>query len=230
MLVVLLQRYVYGRPLELKRQPAIRNAVLSILDTLVEAGSAAAFRMRDDFVTGAHTRRDRAGVRRDSRADQADRSDGIAAVARAGAGAHVAGAADCAVITGFNREQNARVGTLPIWPSGFCPRQTSLAECGTERWRLQTWLGIPADTQSESPRADFRDHRNHQPDADRLWRLFSLVLPGRAGIQQEFERIDGLLRSGELKPFLIDRGIGLRNPAHLRRSGQRRFLRRAEQG
>jgi hypothetical protein len=26
------------------------------------------------------------------------------------------------------------------------PRQTSLAECGTERWRLQTWLGTPANT------------------------------------------------------------------------------------
>jgi len=51
MLVVLLQRHVYGRPLELKRDPVIRNAVLRLLDILVEAGSAAAFRMRDDFVT-----------------------------------------------------------------------------------------------------------------------------------------------------------------------------------
>ena len=51
MLEVLLQRYVYGRPLELKRDNRIRDAVLFILDCLVEAGSSAAFRMRDDFVT-----------------------------------------------------------------------------------------------------------------------------------------------------------------------------------
>jgi hypothetical protein len=50
-LEVLLQRYVYGRPLELKRDTRIREAVLFILDCLVESGSSAAFRMRDDFVT-----------------------------------------------------------------------------------------------------------------------------------------------------------------------------------
>lgn len=48
---VLLQRHVYGRPLELKRHRDIREGVLVILDFLVEAGSSAAFRMRDDFVT-----------------------------------------------------------------------------------------------------------------------------------------------------------------------------------
>lgn len=53
MLEVLLQRHVYGRPLELKGAPRIREAVLFILDTLVETGSSAAFRMRDDFVTPA---------------------------------------------------------------------------------------------------------------------------------------------------------------------------------
>ncbi|OFW42696.1 MAG: hypothetical protein A3J29_10420 [Acidobacteria bacterium RIFCSPLOWO2_12_FULL_67_14b] len=53
LLEVLLQRHVYGRPLELKRDPAIRQAVLFLLDTLVENGSSAAFRMRDDFVTPA---------------------------------------------------------------------------------------------------------------------------------------------------------------------------------
>jgi hypothetical protein len=53
MLEVLLQRYVYGRPLELKRDTAIREAVLDLLDALVEGGSSAAFRMRDDFVTPA---------------------------------------------------------------------------------------------------------------------------------------------------------------------------------
>ena len=52
-LEVLLQRYVYGRPLELKRDTRIRDAVLFMLDCLVEAGSSAAFRMRDDFVTPA---------------------------------------------------------------------------------------------------------------------------------------------------------------------------------
>ena len=52
-LEVVLQRYVYGRPVELKRDDLIRNAVLFILDCLVEAGSSAAFRMRDDFVTPA---------------------------------------------------------------------------------------------------------------------------------------------------------------------------------
>ena len=51
MLEVLLQRHVYGRPLELKQDTVIRNAVLDLLDILVEQGSSAAFRMRDDFVT-----------------------------------------------------------------------------------------------------------------------------------------------------------------------------------
>ena len=52
-LEVLLQRYVYGRPLEVKRDTAIREAVLYLLDALVDGGSSAAFRMRDDFVTPA---------------------------------------------------------------------------------------------------------------------------------------------------------------------------------
>jgi len=50
LLEALLQRYLYGRPLELKRQADLRAAVLSLLDLLVENGSSAAFRMRDDFV------------------------------------------------------------------------------------------------------------------------------------------------------------------------------------
>lgn len=49
----LLQRHVYSRPLELKRDPTMREAVLYVLDVLVESGSSAAFRMRDDFVTPA---------------------------------------------------------------------------------------------------------------------------------------------------------------------------------
>ncbi|MFA1685911.1 hypothetical protein ACDY99_20680 [Achromobacter dolens] len=52
-LEVLLQRHVYARPLELKRDPALREAILYVLDVLVETGSSAAFRMRDDFVTPA---------------------------------------------------------------------------------------------------------------------------------------------------------------------------------
>ena len=51
MLEILLQRHVYGRPLELKRERPIREAVLFLLDTLVEQGSSRAFLMRDDFVT-----------------------------------------------------------------------------------------------------------------------------------------------------------------------------------
>ena len=47
----LLQRYVYWRPLELKHQKDLREAVLFLLDSLIEIGSSAAFRMRDDFVT-----------------------------------------------------------------------------------------------------------------------------------------------------------------------------------
>lgn len=53
MLEVLLERHVYARPLELKRDPSLREAVLYVLDVLVESGSSAAFRMRDDFVTPA---------------------------------------------------------------------------------------------------------------------------------------------------------------------------------
>ncbi len=47
----LLRRYVYGRPLELKRERSLRESVLYLLDTLVENGSSASYRMRDDFVT-----------------------------------------------------------------------------------------------------------------------------------------------------------------------------------
>lgn len=47
----LLLRYVYAKPFELKRGNDMRAAVLFLLDALVETGSSAAFRMRDDFVT-----------------------------------------------------------------------------------------------------------------------------------------------------------------------------------
>jgi len=51
MLEVLLQRHVYAKPLELKSNHELRDAVLFLLDLLVENGSSACFRMRDDFVT-----------------------------------------------------------------------------------------------------------------------------------------------------------------------------------
>lgn len=51
LLEVVLQRHVYGRPLELKKSQHTREAVIFLLDVLVESGSSAAFRMRDDFVT-----------------------------------------------------------------------------------------------------------------------------------------------------------------------------------
>lgn len=47
----LLERHVYGRPLELKKRKPLRDAILEVLDRLVEHGSSSAFRMRDDFVT-----------------------------------------------------------------------------------------------------------------------------------------------------------------------------------
>lgn len=47
----LLRRYVYGEPLRLKSNSQVRSAVLQILNALVDVGSSAAFRMRDDFVT-----------------------------------------------------------------------------------------------------------------------------------------------------------------------------------
>ena len=46
-----LRRHVYGEPARLKSDPKLRAAVLYILDQLVEAGSSAAYSMRDDFVT-----------------------------------------------------------------------------------------------------------------------------------------------------------------------------------
>ena len=54
----LLGRYVYGQPLLLRTEPNLRKAVLAILDHLVDAGSAAAYRMRDDFVTPLSSSRD----------------------------------------------------------------------------------------------------------------------------------------------------------------------------
>ncbi len=46
-----LRRHVYSEPHRLKSDADIRIAVLALLDQLVEAGSSAAYRMRDDFVT-----------------------------------------------------------------------------------------------------------------------------------------------------------------------------------
>jgi hypothetical protein len=50
-LEVLLQRYVYSKPLLLKERAALREAVLALLGALIDLGSSAAFKMRDDFVT-----------------------------------------------------------------------------------------------------------------------------------------------------------------------------------
>ena len=47
----LLQPYVYRKPILLKTEPTLRKAVLAILNDLVDAGSSAAYKMRDDFVT-----------------------------------------------------------------------------------------------------------------------------------------------------------------------------------
>ena len=46
-----LGRQVYGEPAGLKSDPKLRATLLYILDQLVEAGSSAAYSMRDDFVT-----------------------------------------------------------------------------------------------------------------------------------------------------------------------------------
>lgn len=50
-LETLLQRHVYGKPIDLKRNEKRRESVLYLLDQLIENGSSAAYRMRDDFVT-----------------------------------------------------------------------------------------------------------------------------------------------------------------------------------
>jgi hypothetical protein len=47
----LLRRFIYSEPLRLKTNVKVRSAVLTILDQLVDSGSSAAYRMRDDFVT-----------------------------------------------------------------------------------------------------------------------------------------------------------------------------------
>ena len=46
-----LQRYVYGRPAMLKEDPVLLDDTLLMLDMLVDAGSPAAYKMRDYFVT-----------------------------------------------------------------------------------------------------------------------------------------------------------------------------------
>jgi hypothetical protein len=47
----LLRRFIYSEPLQLKTNVKVRSAILTILDKLVDSGSSAAYRMRDDFVT-----------------------------------------------------------------------------------------------------------------------------------------------------------------------------------
>ena len=48
-LTAILQRQVYGQPQSLKADPILRDATLAVLDRLVDAGSPAAYRMRDDL-------------------------------------------------------------------------------------------------------------------------------------------------------------------------------------
>jgi hypothetical protein len=50
-LETILRRFVYGKPLELKSRAILRESVSYLLDRLVDAGSSAAFKMRDDFAT-----------------------------------------------------------------------------------------------------------------------------------------------------------------------------------
>ena len=50
-LVTTLKRHMYDQSQSLKTDPTLRNATLIILDRLVEAGSSAAYKMRDDFTT-----------------------------------------------------------------------------------------------------------------------------------------------------------------------------------
>lgn len=50
-LETLLRPFVYAEPHRIKTDARLREAVLVILDALVAAGSASAYRMRDDFVT-----------------------------------------------------------------------------------------------------------------------------------------------------------------------------------
>lgn len=52
-LETLLRRWVLSQPGRLKEDPFLKDAVLHILDELVEAGSSLAYRLRDDFVTPA---------------------------------------------------------------------------------------------------------------------------------------------------------------------------------
>lgn len=51
MIESLLRQHVYGRTRALKQNRELREAVLFLLDTLIEAASSSAYRMRDDFVT-----------------------------------------------------------------------------------------------------------------------------------------------------------------------------------
>src|SRR5690606_15153323 len=49
-----LARLVYGGTLSIRRRPELTATVLRLLDHLVDAGSSAAFRMRDEFLTPLH--------------------------------------------------------------------------------------------------------------------------------------------------------------------------------
>jgi hypothetical protein len=50
-LEALLRRHVYGEPLQLKADRTLREDVIYNLEAMIEEGSSAAYKMRDDFVT-----------------------------------------------------------------------------------------------------------------------------------------------------------------------------------
>jgi tRNA A37 threonylcarbamoyladenosine biosynthesis protein TsaE len=47
----MLRRFIYSEPFRLKQKRELRESVVLVLDHLVDAGSSAAYRMRDDFIT-----------------------------------------------------------------------------------------------------------------------------------------------------------------------------------
>jgi hypothetical protein len=47
----MLRRFIYSEPFRLKQERELRESVVLVMDSLVDAGSSAAYRMRDDFIT-----------------------------------------------------------------------------------------------------------------------------------------------------------------------------------
>jgi hypothetical protein len=53
-LELILAEFVYAGEPRIRREPELRDATLSVLDIMIDAGSSLAFRLRDDFVTPLH--------------------------------------------------------------------------------------------------------------------------------------------------------------------------------